>query len=103
MRLGAEQSTLTDGILVITRKGNETLKRLYSQVNDLAQAKTMATRLMNKKAQSTLVFVTSDVERLFKEIKATLPEMHSDEELETSNVEKTSVMSSIHWKLKIAR
>ena len=87
-RLGADQETLSEGIMVLTKKGNNTLKRLYSQPNDLAKAKEMAKIWTNEKSKKTLVFVTSDVERLFKETKATLPEMHSDEELETADVEK---------------
>ena len=90
-RLGADQNTLSDGIIVLTRKGNDTLKRVYSQPNDLAKAKEDA-KLLTKK-EEVLVFVTADVVRLFKEVKATLPKM---EDLDNKTInDKFQIMKDV--------
>ena len=90
-RLGADQNTLSDGIIMLTRKGNDTLKRVYSQPNDLAKAKEDA-KLLTKK-EEVLVFVTADVVRLFKEVKATLPKM---EDLDNKTInDKFQIMKDV--------
>ena len=68
MRLGSDQDTLAKGMIFLCGKGNEHLKRIYSQQNELAQAKSEVTNILrNKDPKGILVYVTMDVVRLFEE------------------------------------